>query len=183
MSSWSSNATSFAANSAFGSIGSGQQTLRTGGSGLNRPLTIRLAVCQACKQLTTANRGEGDGYHNVEILLRQIDANRPPLDLPPTLKEIEDICETEGDSQNGGGELHVRKDKFGGDKFAVMWAPDASTPDHGGRGGLPGLGEIGSPMPNKASPSTGFVGAPGAGRSNAGGGFQSLGAVGSGTQY
>lgn len=181
---WSSNSSSFTTNNAFGTIGGGYQGphhQRPAGVGLNRPLTIRLAVCQACKQLSSANRGEGDGYHSIEILLRQIEANRPPLDAPPTLREIEDICETEGDSQNGGGELHVRKDAFG-EKFAVMWAPDASTPDHGGgRGGtLAGLGEIGSPMPNKASPSGTFgpPGAPGMGRSGGGGGFQSLGAVG-----
>lgn len=173
---WANNNAAFAANSAFGAIGGNQLHRPTGGS-LNRPLTIRLAICQACKQLTTANRGEGDGFHNVDILLRQIDANRPMLDSPPTLHEIEDICETEGDTQNGGGELHVRKDGLG-DKFSVMWAPDATTPDQGRP--LAGLGEIGSPMPNKASPSTGF-GAPGMGRNGGGGAFQNLGAVGSPT--
>ena len=173
MGGWVNNNSAFAANSAFGAIGGGQ-IHRPAGVGLNRPLTIRLAVCQACKQLTQANHGEGDGFYNVDILLRQIDSNRPMLDSPPTLREIEEICETEGDSQNGGGELSVRKDGPG-DKFSVKWAPDATTPDQSR--GLSGLGEIGSPMPNKASPS-GF-GAPGMGRG--GGTFQSLGAVGSPT--
>ena len=176
---WANNNAAFTANSGFGSIGS-NTIHRSPGAGLNRPLTIRLAVCHACKQLTQANRGEGDGYHNVGVLLRQIEGNRPALDSPPTLREIEDICETEGDSQNGGGELRVRKDgSLGGDKFSVKWEPDAATPDQG-RGTLSGLGEIGSPMPNKSSPS--FVGAPGSGRVGAPPsnttGFQSLGAVG-----
>lgn len=179
--SWASNNSSFSNSGAFGTIGTGQ--IRPSGAGLSRPLLIRLSVCQACKQLTSADRGEGDGFHAVEVLLRQIDANRPPLDSPPTLREIEEICETEGDSQNGGGELHVRKH---GDRFEVKWTHDMSTPDHHNQAGrvgnvLPGLGEIGSPIPNKVSPSTGF-GAPGMGRSTAGagsGGFQSLGAVGS----
>lgn len=140
------------------------------GNKLNRPLTIRIAVCQACKQLSAANHGEGDGFYSVDVLVRQIEVNRPPLDQPPTLREIEEICETEGDSQNGGGELRVRKE---GERFSVKWEPDATTPDQG-RGALSGLGEIGSPMPSKSSPSTGF-GAPGMGRNN--GTFQSLGAV------
>lgn len=174
LNSWNTNNVAFAANSGFGAMGPGGQMHRPAGSSLNRPLTIRLAVCQACKQLTQANRGEGDGYHAVEILLRQIEANRPALDSPPTLNEIEEICETEGDSQNGGGELHVRKDG-GGDTFAVKWAPDATTPDQGR--GMAGLGEIGSPMPNKSSPSAAasFGAAPG----SRVGGFPNLGAVGS----
>ncbi|KAK3683122.1 Stress response protein nst1 [Vermiconidia calcicola] len=176
MSGWANNNAAFAANSAFGPIG-GSQIHRPPGAGVNRPLTIRLAVCQACKQLTNSNRGEGDGFHGIDLLLRQIESNRPPLDSAPTLREIEEICETEGDSQNGGGELQVHKEGAGGDKFAVKWAPDAATPDQG-RGGLSGLGEIGSPMPNKVSPS-GF-GAPGMGRApGPPGGFGSLGAVGS----
>ena len=174
MSGWPNNNAGFTSNSAFGTIGGGQ-IHRAAGAGLNRPLNIRLAVCQACKQLTQASRGESDGFHNIDILLRQIEANRPPLDSPPTLREIEEICETEGDSQNGGGELHIRKE--GGDRFAVNWAPDAGTPDLS-RGGLAGLGEIGSPMPNKASPSASF-GPPGMGR----GGSSGLGAVGSPTSF
>lgn len=171
MTSWANNNAAFASNAGFGAIGGGQMHRPTG-AGLSRPLNIRLAVCHACKQLSSANRGEGDGYHNVDILLRQIEANRPPLDSPPTLNEIEEICETEGDSGNGGGELSLRKE---GDKFAVKWAPDATTPDQSRS--IAGLGEIGSPMPNKSSPSTGF-GAPGQ-RPQVG--FQSLGAVGSPT--
>jgi len=169
---WAQNHGSFSANNAFGTIGA--QMHRPSAAGLSRPLTIRLAVCQACKQLTNAARGEGDGYHDVHILLKQIDGNRPLLDAAPSLREIEEICETEGDGGNGGGELHVRKSDGGGDGgFAVKWEPDAGTPDQGR--GSTGLGEIGSPMPTRISPAVGF-GAPGMGR---GGGYQSLGAVGS----
>ena len=177
----SNNASAFAANSAFGPIG-GSQMSRPAGSNLNRPLVIRQAVCQACKQLTAANRGAGDGYHPVDILLRQIESNRPVLDKLPSYGEIEDICETEGDSQNGGGELRVRRDGSGENAFAVMWAPDQGTPDQGMRGNVGLVGEIGSPMPNKSSPSTGSFGAPGMGRGGSGG-FQSLGAVGSPTSF
>ncbi|KAK5692467.1 Stress response protein nst1 [Elasticomyces elasticus] len=171
---WSQNQSAFATNGAFGSM---QPHHRPAGAGVSRPLTIRLAVCQACKQLTNAARGEGDGFHNVDILLRQIEGNRPMLDSPPTLREIEDICETEGDTQNGGGELHVRKEDGGAaiNGFSVKWEADAGTPDQSR--GPAGLGEIGSPMPSKTSPA---FGAPGMGRAiGPPGGFQSLGAVGS----
>ncbi|KAF2487583.1 salt tolerance down-regulator-domain-containing protein [Neohortaea acidophila] len=178
--SWPSNNAAFGANNAFGTIGTGQ--MRSTGTGGSRPLTIRLAVCQACKQLSASSRGDNDGYHDVNTLLRQIEVNRTPLDPPPTLREIEEICETEGDSQNGGGELHVRKMR---DMLEVMWTPNVATPETRshypgapGDSGLAGLGGFGSPIPGKVSPSSGF-GAPGMGRSGGGGGFQSLGAVGS----
>ncbi|KAK4547719.1 hypothetical protein LTR36_000677 [Oleoguttula mirabilis] len=172
MGGWSQNNAAFAANGAFGSMGGAQMHNPTG-TGQNRPRNIRLAICNACRQLTNASRGEGDGFYKVDILLRQIESNRPNLDSAPSLREIEEICETEGDSGNGGGELHVRKDDAG-DSVAVKFEPDAGTPDHS-RGPM-GLGEIGSPMPSKTSPA-GF-GAPGMGR-----GFQSLGAVGSLSNY
>jgi hypothetical protein len=156
---WANNNAAFAANSAFGS----QMPMhhRPAGAGLNRPLTIRLAVCNACKQLSA----DGAEYHPIDVLLRQIEANRPNLDAPPTLTEIEEICETEGDGQNGGGELLLRKV---GESFEVKWAPDAGS-------GFGALGEIGSPMPSKTSPQA--FGAPGS--RVPGGGWQGLGAVGS----
>ncbi|KAK3673026.1 Stress response protein nst1 [Recurvomyces mirabilis] len=181
MSGWAQNQSAFAANGAFGSMGSGMQPHRPTGTSLNRPLTIRLAVCQACRQLSSVGEG-GDGFHPLEVLLRQIEGNRPLLDSPPTLREIEEICETEGDSQNGGGELHVRRSGSdsipngnGNRGFAVKWEPDAGTPADASRGPQ-GLGEIGSPMPAKLSPA---FGAPGMGRQPQQQAFQSLGAVGS----
>ncbi len=171
---WANNNAAFAANGAFGPLG-GAPIPRPAGGSLNRPLTIRHAVCNACKQLTATKQGEGDSFHDVDVLLRQIGLHSPQLDSPPSLREIEEICETEGDSQNGGGELQVRKDGPGPESFSVKWVADATTPDQG-RGGISGLGEIGSPMPTRASPSAGF-GAPGMGR--APGTFPNLGAVGS----
>lgn len=126
-------------NGGFGGLGHRQ-------SGPNRPLTIRLALCQACKQLSQREHS-ADDFHPVESILRQMDLSRAPVDSPVTLKEIEDICETEGDSQNGGGLLHVRPD---GNSFSVRYEPDAGTP---GTGRAPGaLGEIGSPMPSHSVP-------------------------------
>ncbi|SMR47109.1 unnamed protein product [Zymoseptoria tritici ST99CH_1A5] len=197
---WSANNSAFGVNvgtSTFGNMSGhpGQNIHRPSAVGLNRPLTIRLAVCQACKQLSNnTSRNESstssspsnanDGFHDVHTLLRQIESNRPMLDSPPTLREIEEICETEGDHQNGGGELYVRRTgEDGGSKaFSVKWEPDVLTPEVGGRtSGGGGLGEIGSPLPSKTSPAGFGFGAPGRGRVVTGGGpqgvFQGLGAV------
>lgn len=118
-------------------------------SGPTRPLTIRLALCQACKQLSVREPTKDD-YHPVDSILHQIESARPTIDSPITLKEIEDICETEGDAQNGGGLLHVRHE---GNTFAVKFEPDAATPKTARAPAA--LGEIGSPMPGHSVPAFG----------------------------
>lgn len=114
-SSWGAN------NSGFGSLGAGT---RQGGP--KRYLTLRLATCQACRQLT---RQSGEEYHDSNLVLRQIEANGLLQESPPSIKEIEDICDTEGDAQNGGGTLHVRQDGSAG--FSVRYEQDNVTPHTG----------------------------------------------------
>ncbi|KAL1311269.1 hypothetical protein AAFC00_001457 [Neodothiora populina] len=121
-------------------------------SGPNRPLTIRLSLCQACKQLAVREPTKDD-FHPVDSILRQIEASRPLVDSPITLKEIEDICETEGDAQNGGGLLHVRHDGNNSSSFSVKFEPDAGTPSTGRAPAV--LGEIGSPIPGHSVPAFG----------------------------
>ena len=142
--SWGSalNSSAWSHNNAFGSLGGARP------SGPNRPLSIRLAVCQACRQLTQT---AGEEYHDAQLLQRQIDANGSLPDNPPSLKEIEDICDTEGDAQNGGGMLYVRHDGGPtGAAFSVRFEPDSGTPNTG-RPSVQ-LGEIGSPIPGNSMP-------------------------------
>ncbi|CAK4032783.1 Hypothetical predicted protein [Lecanosticta acicola] len=154
MGNWMNNHNAFAANG-FGPMST--QPMRAPGAPLNRALTLRLAICNACKQLSS--RGDGDDYHDVDLLLQHMQRT---MDQPlPSLAEIETICETVGDGQNGGGELRVRKNENDAN-FAVKWEADAGTPDQGrGRGGL---SVIGSPPPIRASPAAGSFGAPGMSR-------------------
>jgi hypothetical protein len=171
MTGWANNNSAFAANGAFGPMGVGSQMplqmhRPSGLGGQSRPLTIRLAICQACKQLAATNPS-ADGFHDLGAILRQM----PALQPPPSHPELEAICETEGDSQNGGGELSARKSPSGSEVVAVKWSPDSGTSKDQGRGSHAGLGEIGSPMPSRMSPAgIGF---------ERPGGFPNLGAVGS----
>ena len=134
-------------NGGFGSLGApGRQPT------LSRPRSIRLAVCNACRQL---NNLSNDNFHNVSHILAYIDRNSLIPEGPPTLKEIEDICETEGDGQNGGGTLLVRRS--GSSNFAVKYdSEDGTSP--AGRPSVNALGEIGSPVPTNATPASGARG-------------------------
>ena len=134
-------------NGGFGSLGTpGRQPT------LSRPRSIRLAVCNACRQL---NNLSNDSFHDVSHILAFIDRNSLIPEGPPSLKEIEDICETEGDGQNGGGTLLVRRS--GSSNFAVKFdSEDGTSP--AGRPSVNALGEIGSPVPTNATPAFGARG-------------------------
>lgn len=153
-SSWSANNAAFGPTGGFGAFPGSIN--RPGGVGhQNRPLTVRQSLCNACRQLSAASRGEGDDFHDANTLIRHIMSSNTTLDSPPTLEEVEVLCGTEGNSQNGGGELHIRRNEGNG-SYAVKWTADAGTPDQNHRHS--GLGEIGSPMPSKTSPVGGFGG-------------------------
>ncbi len=129
-------------NNAFGVIGGPQHR-----STPPRPVAIRLMICQACKQLTGSNK-HGNGFHDVNVVLRQIDQIRPTNEAPVQMREILEICETEGDSQNGGGYFIIKNE--GPNRMAVKHELNTNIPP-GGRGGMP-PGEIGSPLPGNTMP-------------------------------
>lgn len=143
-----------------GNSGSGWLNNAFGSGGFHRahtsrPVTIRLLVIQACKQLNTMSPSKGaSGYHEVHIVLRQIDQLRPSTEPAISLKEMLDICDTEGNPQNGGGSFLIRDDENG---HFVKFEPDTNSAASGHRGSsVPG--EIGSPIPNSSIPAFGGIG-------------------------
>ena len=117
----------------------------------SRPVTIRILICQACKVLSNNNTEgmpSGFGFHSVDAVMHQIEQLQPLPDSPPNVRELLDICETEGNAQNGGGTLTIQEERSRG--VCVKWIPD----------GIPrmssGLGEIGSPIVGSAMPAGGL---------------------------
>ena len=162
--SWgASNGAGFANNNHFGSFGAPINGPRGGPQ--TRPITVRQLLCTACRELSRS----GEEYHKVDAVIQHIMARNPPLDYAPDAAEVKDISTVEGDSRNGGGELHLREHDDGSKD--IKWTQDASTPDQGHRPAE--LAAIGSPAVGKSSPAFGAFGAPGAGR-----GFMNLGAIG-----
>ncbi|RAL15544.1 putative stress response protein Nst1 [Aspergillus homomorphus CBS 101889] len=116
----------------------------------SRPVTIRLLVIQACKQLNMMSPSKGaDGYHDVKVVLRQVEQLRSPSEPSISLKEMLDICDTEGNTQNGGGSFSTKSDETGDYvKFESGTPINASS---GHRGSIV-PGEIGSPIPSHSLP-------------------------------
>ncbi|RHZ74436.1 Stress response protein nst1 [Aspergillus turcosus] len=147
---WGTGHASGWSNNAFGS--GGHHRAHT-----SRPVAIRLLVIQACKQLNSMSPFKGaDGYHDVNLVLRQVEQLRPPNEPSISLKEMLDICDTEGNTQNGGGTFSTKKDETG--EF-VKFEPDNNSAASGHRGSIV-PGEIGSPVPSSSLPAFGGIGTP-----------------------
>ena len=142
---WGTPSTSGWSNSnAFGMPGT-----QTRGS-ISRPVSLRLMVCQACKQLSTADSGP-DGFHELQDILRELNTVRPANDVPANVDEVMEIFETEGNSHNGGGYFLVKREGPG--RTLVKYEADGKVPQSGLAGSA--VGEIGSPLPGHSVPAFG----------------------------
>ena len=128
--------TSQPSNNAFGFIGGGLHSMARPHA--PRPVAIRLMLTQACIQLSSTPGYASDGFHPIQAVLRQVEQLKPPNEPPISLNEMLEICDTEGNPQNGGGSFDVRHDTSRGQivKFDVG----------GGAGGRGVVGDIGSPV-------------------------------------
>lgn len=91
------------------------------------------------------------GFHDVNQVLRQVEQLKPPNEPPISLHEMLDICDTEGNPQNGGGSFTVKEE---GDAKFVKFEPDNNSTLSSQRGNLV-PGDIGSPVPGSTVPAFG----------------------------
>lgn len=134
----------------FGAIGggAGPQGHRPGQP---RSIAVRQMLCTACKNLEGASP---DGFHSMNAIREQIERLNPPRDEPVLEKEILDLCETEGNPNNGGGYFDVRQEGDG--RISIRFEPD--VPSNHRSVGAPG--DIGSPVVGNIGVSR-FPGLPG----------------------
>ncbi len=131
-------------NNTFGIIGSSNRP------NASRAVTIRLLVCQACNKLT-ANQPSNhrNGFHPVDAVLRQVHLMKPASEGAISLQEMLDICDTEGNTQNGGGSFMTETQ---GDIGTFVKFESGRNPSVSMRG-VPG--DIGSPIHGSTFPGFG----------------------------
>lgn len=122
---------------AFGIIGSPNRPT------LSRPVNVRLLIVQACKQLS-ATKKNGDDFHELGALLRQIEQIRPVNEAPVQMRELLEICETEGDAHNGGGYFTIKNE--GGGQAPGRTSTTLVKYEAGGNVPRSARGSIGSPV-------------------------------------
>ncbi|MCJ1473750.1 Stress response protein nst1 [Lambiella insularis] len=110
----------------------------------------------ACKQLTGGGPiKNSNGFHNIETILRHVEQLKPANEGPIQLRELLQICDTEGNAQNGGGSFTVQEEPSRG--LFVKFEPDGKA--SAGSRGLGAEGDIGSPIGGMNTP--GFDGSRG----------------------
>ncbi|KJZ73316.1 hypothetical protein HIM_07320 [Hirsutella minnesotensis 3608] len=127
-----------------GSPAPGLSTIRA--SAQPRHVTVRLMLCQACKDLASSSSSDADGFVDLGDIKTQIGAQTGDASI--TAQDLLNLCDTEGNASNGGGSFEVRRDA---NRHAIRWSPDASEGlnPHFRAVGAPG--EIGSPLTSHAS--------------------------------
>ncbi|KAK6840417.1 hypothetical protein PG995_016171 [Apiospora arundinis] len=100
-------------------------------------VAVRLMLCRACRELES-NAADSRGYIDLSALTGHVES----INTGETISESEllDMCETEGNPQNGGGSFDIRQDDATG-KVSVRFDP--SSP---GARNVGAPGEIGSPI-------------------------------------
>ncbi|KAF8444219.1 hypothetical protein BGX38DRAFT_1198635 [Terfezia claveryi] len=119
---------------------------------------VRLLACKVCQEHSTSSGGNGQPqFLERGLVLKGMSDSAPPGILPIDQREIDDLVEVEGDSQNGGGSFVIDRDQNGNTLIKF-------EPGDGGAGGVGKQipippGEIGSPSIIGSFPSgAGFSG-------------------------
>lgn len=130
----------------------------------SRAAKVRTYTVQSCRFLVNSNRSDDAGYMDYNEVIDRTQASARQLHLEPPVRpdEIENILDTLGDHNNGGGTFEMVKDNKG--RQLIRWVDDRMGPHHaqpgapGPRGlGLGGLGDIGSPRIQPLLPSLGSM--------------------------
>ncbi|KAK5954141.1 Stress response protein nst1 [Knufia fluminis] len=122
-----------------------------GRSHMPRPISVRLMLVQAFRQLAASTGGKTDSFYPAVQVLRQVEQAQAPGEPVVSMDEMLNICDTEGNVQNGGGTFEVMIDPGRGGQV-IKFVEDNK------RGGM---GDIGSPAPIAAPGPPGPPGPPG----------------------
>ena len=122
------------AGNGFGSIGG---SARPPGS---RAVMIRLLLRTACEKLRARSpTNQAYGWQHADDLLNEIQVMKPGHEAPIQMGEMLDICDTEGNGQNGGGSFSkIQDDPMGP---LIKFDPGRNMSISGR-----GAGDIGSPI-------------------------------------
>ncbi|KPI34327.1 Stress response protein nst1 [Cyphellophora attinorum] len=107
-------------------------------SHMPRPVAVRLMLVEACRHLSMM----GESLHPVQQVLQQVEIRRAPGEPSVSMDEMLEICDTEGNGQNGGGSFEVMVDQHRGQ--VIKFTEDNALPRSS-------VGDIGSPIPGHSN--------------------------------
>ena len=131
----------------FGSIGSSGPPA----SNTQRAVTVRILIANSCQKLGQRSpMGPTHGWHAVDAVVRDVNMSKPQQYSPIDQHELLSLCETVGNTQNGGGMFDVHQDPSMG--IFVHFTPGRTQSmgmggDIGSPIGAPPGGMFGNPRP------------------------------------
>ncbi|KAI1136921.1 hypothetical protein F5Y05DRAFT_419839 [Hypoxylon sp. FL0543] len=115
-----------------------------------RSVAVRQMLVSACKDLEN-HAADTDRYIDLHAIKGHVDSLSLPGHEPVSEAELLDMCETEGNPQNGGGSFDVRHGDNG--KISIRFEPDGGSAPTPFPRSVGAPGEIGSPIVGNGSPS------------------------------
>lgn len=105
-----------------------------------RSITIRQTLVQSCKDLQN-HAADNQGWIDLSAIKGHVDSIAPE---PVTEAELLDMCETEGNAQNGGGTFDIKHGDNG--KVSIRYDPEMPPGPSPFARNVGAPGEIGSPI-------------------------------------
>ncbi|KAI1105199.1 hypothetical protein F4804DRAFT_331593 [Jackrogersella minutella] len=130
-------------NPTFGAPAPGMRTSQP------RSVAVRQMLVSACKDLET-HAADPDRYIDLSAIKGHVDSLILPGQEPVSEAELLDMCETEGNPQNGGGSFDVRRDS--NNKVSIRFEADGGPVPTPFARSVGAPGEIGSPVVGTSSP-------------------------------
>ncbi|KAI1371653.1 hypothetical protein F4677DRAFT_434759 [Hypoxylon crocopeplum] len=113
-----------------------------------RPIVVRQMLVRSCKDL--GPHADPEGYIKLSLIKNHVDSINFPGQEPVSEKELHEMCETEGNSQNGGGSFEIRSDDDR--EIKIRFEPDGGSASSSFPRNVGAPGEIGSPVVGAGSP-------------------------------
>ncbi|KAI0597794.1 salt tolerance down-regulator-domain-containing protein [Biscogniauxia sp. FL1348] len=110
-----------------------------------RAIAVRQMLVRSCKDLEN-HASDAAGYIELPAIMAHVDSINLPPSEPVSERELLDMCETEGNPQNGGGSFDIRHDDNG--KISIRFDPDGGVGPLQFSRNVGAPGEIGSPPTN-----------------------------------
>ena len=114
-----------------------------------RSITVRQMLVQTCKDLAN-HAADQNGYILLSAIKDHVDSITPPDWDPVVEQDLLDMCETEGNAQNGGGSFETRRDDRG--RMSIRFDPNINLAPTQVPRNVGAPGEIKSPAIGSARP-------------------------------
>ncbi|KAG6038239.1 hypothetical protein E4U41_004385 [Claviceps citrina] len=120
-----------------------------------RHVAVRSMLCQACKDLAGSGHSDANGYIDLGAVKAHIEGQSGDTSI--TEQDLLNLCDTEGNSFNGGGTFDIKHSRGSVPSMALIrWAPDPSDGSSSSAQGYRAVGapgEMRSPLAGHASAS------------------------------